>query len=218
MNCSQLYCCFEIICRQRTSSCRPPLADYINTPLFGMHWSSLQQFLFPLKADLICIATDAFCHKGTNSYSFPPLSVDTVGPLRNVPPWASGKPVLLLLLLFLLYLLPLWSSFTLFSPWRLACPMLLFSAPSLLISRSRGAEWCHKRCGQGREDRSGETVVFKYSETQSQSQQTSTALKAVHPPLPKASSPGPLDLSIIKQLFDSLTPLEVNIWRSKIIS
>lgn len=92
MNCSQLYCCFEIICRQRTSSCRPPLADCVNTPLFGMHWSCLQQFLFPLKADLIRIATDAFCHEGTNSYSFPPLSVDTVGPLRNVPPWASGKP------------------------------------------------------------------------------------------------------------------------------
>lgn len=139
-------------------------------------------------------------------------------PLKERSSLSFWKTVLLLFLLFLLYLLPLWSSFTLFSPWRLACPMLLFSAPSLLISRSRGAEWCHKRCGQGREDGSGETVVCKYSETQPQSQQASTALKAVHPPLPKSSSPGPLDLSIIKQLFDSLTPLEVNIWRSKTIS
>ena len=179
-----------------------------------MHWSRLQQFLFPLKADLIHIASDTFCHEGTSSYSFPPLSVDTVGPLRNVPPWAAGKPFCCCFSFFpTCSLSGLHLLHSVLEGWHALCffPLhLLF-----LFHAGEGQRWCHKLRGQGTEDRSAVTVIFKYSETQPQSQQTA-ALKAVYPPPPTSFSPGPSDLSIIKQLLNSLTPLEVNIWWSEI--
>lgn len=180
-----------------------------------MRWSHLQQSPFPLKADLIHIATDTFCHEGTSSYSFPPLSVDTVGPLRNVPPRAAGKPICCCFSFFSTCSLSgLHLLHSVLEGWHALCffPLhLLF-----LFHTGEGQRWCHKLRGQGREDRSAVTVVFKHSETQPQSQQMSAALKVVHPPLPKSISPGPSDLSIIKQLLNSLTPLEVHISWSKI--
>ena len=83
MNCSQLYGCFEIIYRQCTSSCPPPLEDCVNTLLLGMHLSSLQQFLFPLKVDLIHIAAAA-----AKSLQSCPTLCD---PIDGSPP---GSPVL----------------------------------------------------------------------------------------------------------------------------
>ena len=88
MNCSQLYGCFKIVYRQCTFSCPPPLADCVNTLLLGMHLSSLQQFLFPLKVDLIRIAAAAAAAAAAKSLQSCPTLCD---PIDGSPP---GSPVL----------------------------------------------------------------------------------------------------------------------------
>lgn len=136
-------------------------------------------------------------------------------PLKECSPRAAGKPICCCFSFFSTCSLSgLHLLHSVLEGWHTLCffPLhLLF-----LFHTGEGQRWCHKLRGQGREDRSAVTVVFKHSETQPQSQQMSAALKVVHPPLPKSISPGPSDLSIIKQLLNSLTPLEVHISWSKI--